>query len=120
MNIIRYEIKHSHDLLTQIRVKNYSQLFNSSQQICSINVEFKTPRFLIFLMILVEVCQELSMQDRVTQLKVEEEITEEAVVNALRNALRFHSTLQAEDGHWPRDYGGPLFLLPGLVRIYQL
>ena len=22
---------------------------------------------------------------------------------------------QAEDGHWPGDYGGPMFLLPGLV-----
>ncbi|XP_075502123.1 cycloartenol synthase-like isoform X1 [Primulina tabacum] len=49
------------------------------------------------------------------QVKVEEEITEEAVVNTLRKALRFYSTLQVEDGHWPSDYGGPLFLLPGLV-----
>jgi hypothetical protein len=23
--------------------------------------------------------------------------------------------LQTPDGHWPADYGGPLFLLPGLV-----
>ncbi|KAF5469380.1 hypothetical protein F2P56_013460 [Juglans regia] len=45
----------------------------------------------------------------------EEEITEEAVTRVLRRGLRFYSTLQAEDGFWPGDYGGPLFLLPGLV-----
>ncbi|KAH0993595.1 hypothetical protein GBA52_005078 [Prunus armeniaca] len=45
----------------------------------------------------------------------EEEISEEAVGITLRRALSFYSTLQAEDGFWPGDYGGPLFLLPGLV-----
>uniref|UniRef100_A0A8D2LCA2 Terpene cyclase/mutase family member n=1 Tax=Varanus komodoensis TaxID=61221 RepID=A0A8D2LCA2_VARKO len=29
--------------------------------------------------------------------------------------VRFYSGLQAEDGHWTGDYGGPLFLLPGLL-----
>uniref|UniRef100_A0A8C0IUL0 Terpene cyclase/mutase family member n=1 Tax=Chelonoidis abingdonii TaxID=106734 RepID=A0A8C0IUL0_CHEAB len=29
--------------------------------------------------------------------------------------MKFYSGLQAEDGHWPGDYGGPLFLLPGLL-----
>ncbi len=29
--------------------------------------------------------------------------------------LQFYQRLQADDGHWPGDYGGPLFLLPGLV-----
>ncbi|KAL8056943.1 hypothetical protein ABFX02_04G151000 [Erythranthe guttata] len=59
-------------------------------------------------------CGELDME----QVKVasEEEIkSEETVVKALTRALRFYSTLQAEDGHWPGDYSGPLFLLPGLV-----
>ncbi|GMI84224.1 cycloartenol synthase 1 [Hibiscus trionum] len=41
--------------------------------------------------------------------------TEETVKVTLRRALRFYSTLQTEDGFWPADYGGPLFLLPGLV-----
>ena len=48
----------------------------------------------------------------------EEEISEEAVATTLRKALSFYSTLQVEDGHWPNDYGGPLFLLPGLVRLH--
>ncbi|KAK6152116.1 hypothetical protein DH2020_014751 [Rehmannia glutinosa] len=48
------------------------------------------------------------------KIESEEEISEEKVVLTLRRALRFYSTLQAEDGHWPGDYGGPLFLLPGL------
>ncbi|XP_069841294.1 lanosterol synthase [Dendropsophus ebraccatus] len=31
------------------------------------------------------------------------------------NGLTFYSALQAEDGHWAGDYGGPLFLMPGLL-----
>uniref|UniRef100_A0A8C6ZFM5 Terpene cyclase/mutase family member n=1 Tax=Nothoprocta perdicaria TaxID=30464 RepID=A0A8C6ZFM5_NOTPE len=34
---------------------------------------------------------------------------------AARNGMRFYASLQAEDGHWAGDYGGPLFLLPGLL-----
>ncbi|GFP82161.1 taraxerol synthase [Phtheirospermum japonicum] len=66
---IRYETKHSLDLLMRIQVK----------------------------------------------IESEEEISDEKVVITLKRALRFYSTLQAEDGHWPGDYAGPLFLLPGLV-----
>ncbi|XP_039030288.1 cycloartenol synthase-like [Hibiscus syriacus] len=47
--------------------------------------------------------------------KVKASGTEESVKVTLRKALRFFSTLQTEDGFWPADYGGPLFLLPGLV-----
>uniref|UniRef100_A0A8C6XV69 Terpene cyclase/mutase family member n=1 Tax=Naja naja TaxID=35670 RepID=A0A8C6XV69_NAJNA len=34
---------------------------------------------------------------------------------AALNGMKFFSGLQAEDGHWAGDYGGPLFLLPGLL-----
>jgi len=31
--------------------------------------------------------------------------------------IHFYQQLQDEDGHWPGDYGGPLFLLPGLIIV---
>ncbi|XP_064648227.1 lanosterol synthase-like [Lineus longissimus] len=36
---------------------------------------------------------------------------------AAYNGMAFYSKLQAEDGHWAGDYGGPLFLMPGLVIV---
>lgn len=36
-------------------------------------------------------------------------------LSAARNGFTFFRSLQAEDGHWPGEYGGPLFLMPGLV-----
>ncbi|KAJ7695093.1 terpenoid cyclases/protein prenyltransferase alpha-alpha toroid [Mycena rosella] len=35
--------------------------------------------------------------------------------SAARNGYHFYKTLQSHDGHWPGEYGGPMFLLPGLV-----
>lgn len=29
--------------------------------------------------------------------------------------LAFYQTIQCDDGHWAGDYGGPMFLMPGLV-----
>ncbi|XP_055494164.1 lanosterol synthase [Leucoraja erinacea] len=34
---------------------------------------------------------------------------------AAHHGMTFYAQLQAEDGHWAGDYGGPLFLLPGLL-----
>uniref|UniRef100_A0A672MKF8 Terpene cyclase/mutase family member n=1 Tax=Sinocyclocheilus grahami TaxID=75366 RepID=A0A672MKF8_SINGR len=41
-------------------------------------------------------------------------------VEAALKGMDFYSRLQAEDGHWAGDYGGPLFLLPGLLIICHI
>ncbi|KAJ3194273.1 Lanosterol synthase (Oxidosqualene--lanosterol cyclase), partial [Dinochytrium kinnereticum] len=35
-------------------------------------------------------------------------------LESARNCLRFFKRLQTEDGHWAGEYGGPMFLIPGL------
>lgn len=37
------------------------------------------------------------------------------VEKAIVHGVRFFAALQCEDGHWAGDYGGPMFLLPGMV-----
>ncbi|EMS58951.1 hypothetical protein TRIUR3_34848 [Triticum urartu] len=49
------------------------------------------------------------------KLEEHEDVTEEVVSTTLKRAISRLSTLQAHDGHWPGDYGGPMFLMPGLV-----
>ena len=39
----------------------------------------------------------------------------DTVRDVMRAGLGFYQTLQADDGHFPGDYGGPMFLMPGLV-----
>ncbi|KAM6496850.1 Terpenoid cyclases/protein prenyltransferase alpha-alpha toroid [Amanita muscaria] len=34
---------------------------------------------------------------------------------AAKNGYAFYKNLQSHDGHWPGEYGGPMFLLPGLI-----
>ena len=34
---------------------------------------------------------------------------------ALAEAISYYTKLQCGDGHWAGDYGGPMFLLPGLI-----
>jgi lanosterol synthase len=41
--------------------------------------------------------------------------TGDKVYDALYKAIHFYGQLQEEDGHLPGDYGGPMFLLPGLI-----
>lgn len=40
---------------------------------------------------------------------------EQKVIDALIKGMNYYACLQSEEGHWPGDYGGPLFLLPGLL-----
>ncbi|KAL0344956.1 UNVERIFIED_CONTAM: putative oxidosqualene cyclase [Sesamum radiatum] len=83
--------------------------------------DFKTGRYEMKhssdLLMRIQFSKENPREVELPQVKVdsEEEITEETTVITLRRAMRFYSSLQAEDGHWPGDYGGPLFLLPGLI-----
>ncbi|KAG5242921.1 cycloartenol synthase family protein [Salix suchowensis] len=49
------------------------------------------------------------------KVKESEKVTEEAVTTTLKRGLNYYSNIQAHDGHWPGDYGGPMFLMPGLV-----
>ena len=37
---------------------------------------------------------------------------------ATHRAVHFYSMLQTSDGHWSGDYGGPHFLLPGLIVVW--
>lgn len=37
------------------------------------------------------------------------------VTDALRAGIGYYQTVQAEEGVWPGDYGGPMFLMPGLL-----
>lgn len=41
--------------------------------------------------------------------------TDQQCKESTRAALLFYETLQQDDGHWPGDYGGPMFLMPGLI-----
>ncbi|MEM7103538.1 MAG: terpene cyclase/mutase family protein [Bacteroidota bacterium] len=58
--------------------------------------------------------KELSSGQKKTEDKNETNL-KAASANAAKKALNFYQCLQMEDGHWPGDYGGPMFLLPGLV-----
>ncbi|KAI9182873.1 Lanosterol synthase (Oxidosqualene--lanosterol cyclase) [Blastocladiella emersonii ATCC 22665] len=42
------------------------------------------------------------------------------VQDAVRNGFRFVSRLQTDDGHWAGEYGGPMFLVPGLVIAWYV
>ncbi|GAX17250.1 cycloartenol synthase [Fistulifera solaris] len=44
----------------------------------------------------------------------------QSVQAALRKAVHYYSMLQRDDGHWGGDYGGPHFLMPGLVVAWYI
>lgn len=40
---------------------------------------------------------------------------QQEIAEAIVKAIQYFSCLQSTEGHWPGDYGGPLFLLPGIL-----
>ena len=50
------------------------------------------------------------------------EVAQEAkeCLAAARAGMGFYQQLQCEDGHWAGDYGGPHFLLPGLIVTWYV
>jgi cycloartenol synthase len=48
-------------------------------------------------------------------LDAREAVPRAVVDRAMRAGIDFYQGLQDEDGHWASDYGGPMFLVPGLV-----
>lgn len=54
-----------------------------------------------------------------SRIKLDAPVEGEVVTASLKNAISFYESLQSEDGHWPGDYGGPMFLMPGmLIGLY--
>ncbi|KAI8968238.1 terpenoid cyclases/protein prenyltransferase alpha-alpha toroid [Mycotypha africana] len=41
-------------------------------------------------------------------------------LESARNGFEFYRRLQTEDGHWGGEYGGPMFLIPGLIITYYI
>eukprot|EP00879_Flechtneria_rotunda_P014928 GHRR01015598.1.p1 GENE.GHRR01015598.1~~GHRR01015598.1.p1 ORF type:complete len:610 (+),score=118.28 GHRR01015598.1:42-1871(+) len=52
---------------------------------------------------------------RTDPLREGEVPTAQRVEEHLKGAISFYECLQQDDGHFPGDYGGPMFLMPGLV-----
>jgi len=42
------------------------------------------------------------------------------VKDAMKKAVHFYSMIQTEDRHWAGDYGGPHFLMPGLIIAWYV
>ena len=42
------------------------------------------------------------------------------VMEAAQRGVAFYSMLQTSDGHWAGDYGGPHFLMPGLIVAWYI
>ncbi|KAB1212030.1 Lupeol synthase [Morella rubra] len=54
------------------------------------------------------------------KVKETEVIREEAVATTLRRALTHFKSIQAHDGHWPAEFGGPQFFLQPLIMALYI
>lgn len=62
--------------------------------------------------------QKASRLTPVTEIPYSEKLRDDFAKKAFEAAYRgvnYYQSLQADEGHWPGDYGGPLFLLPGMI-----
>ncbi|KAJ3686084.1 hypothetical protein LUZ61_015248 [Rhynchospora tenuis] len=98
----RFQMKHSSDLLMRLQVVT---LFISFVCLKIMKLALKKKK---------------KRKEYIVKFLRKEEVTEEAVVTSLMRALTRCSTLQAHDGHWAGDYGGPLFLMPGLIITFYV
>ncbi|OQS06246.1 cycloartenol synthase [Thraustotheca clavata] len=57
--------------------------------------------------------RQLMLKDK--KVKTPTKPTSSNVEESMLKAIDFYQLLQSEDGSWQGDYGGPMFLLPGLV-----
>ncbi|CAM9442144.1 unnamed protein product [Scytosiphon promiscuus] len=46
--------------------------------------------------------------------------TPENALAAAKKGFAFFQMLQCDDGHWGGDYGGPMFLMPGLIIAFYI
>ena len=43
-----------------------------------------------------------------------------SALDAARNGFEFYRQTQTEDGHFAGEYGGPMFLIPGLAIVMYI
>ncbi|KAK4396655.1 Cycloartenol Synthase [Sesamum angolense] len=115
---ITVDVLHSQDELFKVdHLYNWLILSNVKDVPSNLKITYIGFSALVLVYIISEFSKENPSTTNLPQVKVKdiEDITEDKVATTLRRAISFHSTLQAHDGHWPGDYGGPMFLMPGLV-----
>ena len=66
-----------------------------------------------------EIFREQTSKNNFQSMKIAFEDTKEdssqLINRRIFDAINYYQSLQVEDGHWPGDYAGPMFLLPGAV-----
>ncbi|GJM90175.1 hypothetical protein PR202_ga06432 [Eleusine coracana subsp. coracana] len=122
----RHHLKHSADLLMRLQVtitpspRAFSALYRnyyavSSRKLTDLCISDHQKYFVLLFILQFAKENPLELDLPAIKLEEHEDVTEEAVLTSLKRAIRRISTLQAHDGHWPGDYGGPMFNMPGLV-----
>lgn len=113
----RFRRRESQDLLMRMQVYiHISQVIRQSKFTFKFN-------FLKFFF--VDSCKQLTglkhpdadMHAGANKLEEGDEVTVEILEESLRRALGWMAALQAEDGHWPGDFSGIMYLLPFWVGL---